>query len=169
VAVLTVALRHPALPVLAVGLTAVGVATALGRVSPRRALDTLGLPSLAGLFAAAVALGTLARAWGAPGHLVAHANAVETAVTGAVASVVVNNLPAAVLLSAHHLDHPRALLIGLNVGPSLAVTGALSALLWFRAAREVDTHPSVREFSRRGLVLAPLALVAALAASGGGG
>jgi arsenical pump membrane protein len=168
VAVLTVALRQPALPVLAVGVVTVGVATALGRVSPRRALDTLGLPTLAALFAAAVALGTLARAWGAPGRLVAHAGAIETAVTGAVASVAVNNLPAAVLLSAHPLDHPRALLIGLNVGPSLAVTGALSALLWFRAAREVNARPSVAEFSRRGLVLAPVALAAALAAAGSG-
>jgi arsenical pump membrane protein len=168
VAVLTVALRQPALPVLAVGLVTVAVAAGLGRVSPRRALDTLGLPTLAALFAAAVALGTLARAWDAPGRLVAHAGAIETAVTGAVASVAVNNLPAAVLLSAHHLDHPRALLIGLNVGPSLAVTGALSALLWFRAAREVEARPSVAEFSRRGLVLAPLALAAALAAAGSG-
>jgi arsenical pump membrane protein len=168
VAVLTVALRNPALPVLAVGLATVAVAAALGRVSPRRALDTLGLPTLVGLFAAAVALGTLARAWDAPGRLVAHAGAVETALTGAVASIGVNNLPAAVLLSAHHLDHPRALLIGLNVGPSLAVTGALSALLWFRAARGVEARPSAREFSKRGLVLTPLALVAALAVAGAG-
>jgi arsenical pump membrane protein len=166
VAVLTVALRDPALPVLAVGLVTVAVAGASGRVSPRRALDALGLPTLTALFAAAVALGTLARVWNAPGRLVAHASVIETAVTGAVASVAVNNLPAAVLLSAHRLDHPRALLIGLNIGPSLAVTGALSALLWFRAARGVEARPSAREFSRRGLVLAPLALVAALAAGG---
>jgi arsenical pump membrane protein len=41
--------------------------------------------------------------------------------------VIVNNLPAAVLLTPHAPPHPRALLIGLNLGPSLAVTGSLSA------------------------------------------
>ncbi|HEY0280677.1 MAG TPA: hypothetical protein VGC32_20625, partial [Solirubrobacterales bacterium] len=60
------------------------------------------------------------------------------------------------------VDHSRMLLLGLNVGPNLAVTGALSALLWFRAAREVDARPSLVEFSRRGVPLALVAMVAAI-------
>jgi len=77
----------------------------------------------------------------------------------------VNNLPATVLLSAQTMPHPRALLIGLNLGPNLAVTGSLTAYLWFRAARQVDARPSIVAFSRRGVVLAPVAIAAALVAS----
>lgn len=62
----------------------------------------------------------------------AHANAVGWAVVGALGAVVVNNLPAAVLLSANAPPHARFLLIGLNIGPNLAVTGSLSALIWWR-------------------------------------
>ena len=72
------------------------------------------------------------------------------------------------LLSAQALPHPRALLIGLNLGPNLAVTGSLSAYLWIRAARQVGAQPSIAAFSRRGLVLAPLAIVAALLVMGAG-
>ena len=73
-----------------------------------------------------------------------------------------HNLPAAALYSAHAVDHSRMLLLGLNVGPNLAVTGALSALLWYRTAREVDARPSLVEFSRRGIPLALVAMAAAI-------
>lgn len=161
VAVLTVALPEPALPVFGVGLLTAAAAVVSGRLVARDVIAALGLKTLAALFLVSVALGTLARAWNAPTRLVAHAGRWQTAAVGAVSSVLVNNLPAAVLLSAQELAHPRALLIGLNVGPNLAVTGSLSALLWFRAARQVGAEPSVIAFSRRGIVLAPLALVAA--------
>lgn len=68
------------------------------------------------------------------------------------------------LLSARPLSHPRALLLGLNLGPNLAVTGSLSAYLWYRAARQADGRPSIAEFSRRGVLLAPAAMLAALLA-----
>jgi Na+/H+ antiporter NhaD/arsenite permease-like protein len=41
----------------------------------------------------------------------------------------------------------RALLVGLDVGPNLAVTGALSALLWLRVARNAGQRPSVKTYS----------------------
>ena len=63
----------------------------------------------------------------------------------------------AVLLSAHSVGHP-ALLLGLNVGPNIAVTGSLSAFLWLRVARQVNAQPSLVAFSRRGVPLAVLAL-----------
>jgi arsenical pump membrane protein len=66
------------------------------------------------------------------------------------------------LLSAQPVSHARALLLGLNLGPNLAVTGSLSAYLWFKAARQLDTRPSLRAFTKRGLLLAPAAIVAAL-------
>jgi arsenical pump membrane protein len=162
VAVLVVVLREPALPVLAVGLVAAGAMLMKGRLSGRALLDAVGPGALAALFAVAVALGVLAREWAVPGDLMQDAGRWQSAGIGALASVTVNNLPAAVLLSAEQIPHPRALLIGLNVGPNLAVTGSLSALLWFRAARQVGARPSALAFSRRGLLLAPAALVCAL-------
>jgi arsenical pump membrane protein len=60
--------------------------------------------------------------------------------------------------------HARALLLGLDLGPNLAVTGSLSALLWLRVARSLNARPSIRTYSRVGLVVVPASLVAALAA-----
>ena len=77
---------------------------------------------------------------------------------------VLNNLPAAVLFSAQPPPHPRALLIGLDLGPNLAVTGSLSAVLWLQAAHSVGARPSITTYSRFGLLLVPLTLVAALLA-----
>lgn len=99
-----------------------------------------------------------------PEGLVAEAGAVQTAVVGALAAVLVNNLPAAVLLSAGDVADSQALLVGLNVGPNLAVSGSLSAFLWLKAARQVGARTSVLAFSGYGLVLAPAGIGAALLA-----
>lgn len=163
VTVLVLVLHDPALPVLGVGLAAGGAMVARDRLTMTALREAVGPLALAALFTAAVALGVLAREWAFPGDLMDEASRWQSAAIGAAASLSLNNLPAAVLLSAQEIPHPRALLIGLNVGPNLAVTGSLSALLWFRAARQVGASPSALAFSRRGIVLAPLALVAALA------
>lgn len=162
---LTLGLPQPALPVLGVGLVAVGVRLARGRLKLGAVVRALGPGVLLTLLLASVALGVLARAWDGPAQLVAGAGRWETAAIGAVAAITVNNLPATVLLSAHALPHPRALLIGLNIGPNIAVTGSLSAYLWIRAARQVDTSPSIKAFSRRGILLAPVAILSALIAA----
>jgi len=60
-------------------------------------------------------------------------------------------------LPGHPPRHPRALLIGLDLGPNLAVTGSLSAYLWLRASRQLGSRPSIAAYSRRGLLLAPAA------------
>jgi len=164
-AVLTLSLPEPALPVLAVGLAAVGIEVGRGRLQLGAVVRAIGPGVLLGLFVASVALGVLARVWDGPAQLVAGAGRWETAAIGALAAIVVNNLPATVLLSAHILPHPRALLIGLNIGPNLAVTGSLSAYLWIRAARQIGASPSIKTFSRRGIVLAPVAILAALTAA----
>ena len=157
-AVAVVALRDPALPVLAIGL----VATALARVRPR--LDARALTLL---FALAVALGTLAREWSLPSRLLASSGRWTTAAAAAAVSVGLNNLPAAVLLSAHAPPHPRALLLGLDLGPNLAVTGSLSAVLWLQAARAVRADASVATYSKLGALLVPLTLAGALAVTYG--
>lgn len=164
-AALMVVLRNAALPVLAVGIVATAWRLRQGRVSREQAWERLGAPILVGLFLLAFALGSLARATGFPGDAVTSLDAPATAAVAALSAVLVNNLPAAVLLSAAHVAHPTALLVGLNVGPNLAVSGSLSALLWWRAARSMDARPSALACSRQGILLAPLAIAAALALS----
>ena len=145
---------------LGVGLVAVLAA----RVDRRHVLEVIGPLTLAGLFLVAVALGTLGRHWHGPASLIDSAGRAGTAVIGAVAAVGINNLPASVLLAPTLPAHPRALLIGLNLGPNLAVTGSLSALLWLRVARSLGAEPSVARYSRLGLVVVPVSIAAALAA-----
>ena len=79
--------------------------------------------------------------------------------------MLVNNLPAAALLSAHLPAHPRALLLGLDLGPNLAVTGSLSALLWLQVARREGARPSVVRYTLLGVVLVPVSLALALLAA----
>jgi arsenical pump membrane protein len=156
-AFLVLLLANPALPVLGVGVAV----TLLRRLRPRLDLRALGL-----LFTLTVVLGTLARiSVSVPRLLEAH-GVWATAALGAGASVFVNNLPAAVLLSAQPPAQPQALLLGLDLGPSLAVTGSLAALLWLRAARAVDARPSIATYTRLGLLLFPISLAATLAATG---
>ena len=155
--VLVLALSRPALPVLALGV-AVALGTGIGVRGSLRAASPL---LLLGVLGVAVALGALARAADV-GHLVVHSGRWETAWVAAAAAVLVNNLPAAVMLSAHLPAHPRALLLGLDLGPNLAVTGSLSAVLWHRVATASGARPSVVRYSAYGIVLAPLTIAAAL-------
>jgi arsenical pump membrane protein len=165
VTVLVVALRAPALPVAAVGLVAVALRSWRGGNaggSARSAARVLGVPVLVGLFGLAVALGTLGRSWSGPATLLSHLDVWGTAAVAALTSVAVNNLPAASLLAARQPPHPFALLIGLNVGPNLFVTGSLAWILWLRAARGAGGNPEVRQASLLGLVSVPLAIAAAV-------
>jgi arsenical pump membrane protein len=154
--VLVLALSRPALPMLALG-----IAVAVGaRLGVRRSFRAANPALLLGVLGLAVLLGTAARALDL--RLLEHAGRWETAWVAAGASVLVNNLPAAVVLSWHVPAHPRALLLGLDLGPNLAVTGSLSAVLWLQVARAAGARPSVVRYTLLGLVLVPLTLVAAL-------
>jgi len=154
---------------MAVVVVCTGIALAGWRLA-RRSLDwaevrrTVGASVLVGLFGLAVGGGTLGRVWSGPQSLLAHLASWPTAVVGAAFAVVVNNLPAASLLAARPPADPQALLIGLNLGPNLAVTGALSAVVWLQAARSVEARPSVGRYSLLGLVVVPVSMAAALAA-----
>ena len=163
VTVLVLALRSPALPVAAVGVVAVLIRLATGRIGVDRALEVLGLPVLVGLFGIATALGALGRSWSGPATLLAHLDPVGTAAVAAVASVLVNNLPAASLLAARVPPHPYALLVGLDIGPNLFVTGSLAWILWWRTARSSGSDPPVARTIVLGLISVPLSMAAALA------
>ena len=162
--VLVVTLRSPAIPVALTGAAAAGIRVGRHRAELSQVTEVLGIPVLVGLFGVAVALGTLGRAWAGPAVLLSHLGGWATAVVAAVATVLVNNLPAASLLAARTPGHPFWLLVGLNLGPNLAVTGSLAWLLWLRAARTAGAVPSIARASRLGAVAVPLSMAAALAA-----
>jgi arsenical pump membrane protein len=161
VTVLVLVLARPTLPVLAVG-----AATAvLARVPLRAAVRAANPALLGGVLAVAVLLGTLARAAHGLGRLATHTGRWTTAWLGVGAAVLVNNLPAASVLSARLPAHPRALLLGLDLGPNLAVSGSLSAVLWLQVARASGATPSIVRYSLLGLALVPLSLTLALLAA----
>jgi arsenical pump membrane protein len=121
-------------------------------------LVAVGLAVLVAGAAANLRLGRLLDAGGIPGDLRALG-------LGAFGSIATNNLPA-VLAAAPALHHSRQvwpLLIGVNMGPVLVLSGALSGLLWRDTARRLGVEVSFRRYSAVGVrVGLPAVLVAAL-------
>ncbi|MGD1014804.1 MAG: SLC13 family permease, partial [Acidimicrobiales bacterium] len=121
------ALRDPALPVLVIGVVAAANEVLVRRKMRVREVLVVASPYLLGpLFALAVLVGWLGRSWHRVGHLVAHTSSLATSLVGAGTSLLINNLPAASLFSGQSIAHPYALLLGLNLGPNIFVTGSLS-------------------------------------------
>jgi arsenical pump membrane protein len=168
-AVLVLVLPSPALAVVGVGLVATGLRLVSGRDTPARVAQVLGVPVLVGLFGVAVTLGALGRLWSGPSVLLSHLDVWGTAAFAAASSVLVNNLPAASMLAARPSAHPFALLIGLNLGPNLFVTGSLAWLLWLRAARLAGARPSLKKASQLGAWVVPASMAAAVLALVGAG
>jgi len=85
-------------------------------------------------------------------------------------SNVMNNLPSG-LLSGGALQHARvpdyirhAVLIGVDVGPNLSVSGSLATILWLIALRREGEHVTAWEFLKAGaLVMPPALLLSSLA------
>lgn len=86
----------------------------------------------------------------------------------AIASNLMNNLPSGLIAGAmgHLAELPgqttAALLIGVDLGPNLSITGSLATLLWLVAIRREGEHVSAWRFLRLGLLVMPPALAAAL-------
>lgn len=158
---LIVVLASSAVPVFVVAAVACVIALARGRIRVADVVDAVDPLVLAALFGVVVALGTLARSSDAPSRAFGSTGAPATMTIAAIATVFVNNLPAAALFGARSIPHPRALLLGLNLGPNLAVTGSLSAFVWMKAARSVGARPDWRTVTAVGIVLVPFSLAAA--------
>jgi arsenical pump membrane protein len=153
-------LKSPATWVFLVGVATVLYEIALKkRIALRDALTVTNPWTLVLLFGVAIAVGWFARFSTLTTSLLRHANVAATIVTSAIASLVINNLPAASFFAAHGVAHPYAMLLGLDLGPNVLVTGALSSLLWIRIARRNDARPSVLTFSVVGTVVASVAIV----------
>jgi arsenical pump membrane protein len=155
----------PALWVLITGVALVIIqVVAASRLTWSEARHSLQVATLLTLFMVAVGFGFVARLWTGPAHLMGAVGPWAAAGIGAGLSNVVNNLPAAVLLSSRPLHHPLALLVGLDLGPNLVIIGAMSSLLWLRIARGEGASPSIPRFTRLGLLITPCSMLVALAA-----
>lgn len=88
----------------------------------------------------------------------------------AVGCNLVNNLPAGLAagsigqLADASAQVRSAIAIGIDLGPNLSVTGSLATLLWLVAIRREGEDVSAWQFLKVGVVVMPVALVAALAA-----
>jgi arsenical pump membrane protein len=56
----------------------------------------------------------------------------------------------------------HALLIGVDLGPNLSVTGSLATILWLIALRREGVEITAWEFFKVGMIAMPLALAASL-------
>jgi arsenical pump membrane protein len=85
-----------------------------------------------------------------------------TAAVAAGLANLINNLPAVlVLLPLAAPAGPGALLavlLGVNIGPNLTYAGSLATLLWRRVTHQHGTAPSLREFTKLGLLTVPTGL-----------
>jgi arsenical pump membrane protein len=81
-----------------------------------------------------------------------------------------NNLPAGLIAgtAVHSAAVPpninSAILIGVDVGPNLSVTGSLATILWLTALRREGVQVRALDFLRLGLLVMPPALIFALIA-----
>jgi arsenical pump membrane protein len=86
-----------------------------------------------------------------------------------IANNVVNNLPlgliAGATVQAAHANGliAHAVLIGVDLGPNLSVTGSLATILWLLALRKEGLDVSAWNFLRVGALAMPLAMFAAIA------
>ncbi|MEH0352857.1 SLC13 family permease [Rhodococcus qingshengii] len=91
------------------------------------------------------------------------------AAVAAVASNLVNNLPATLLMiaalgTAAPPDLVLAMLIGVNLGPNLTYVGSLATMLWRRVATSAGAPPTLATFTLLGVITTPLTLLAAVSA-----
>ena len=164
------------LPTFLAGTATAAIVLGRKRRSPRRLLQGVSwsvLPLVAGLF-------VLVEGLAHTGVIARLATLLQTAadrsvtdaswlagILSALACNLMNNLPVGLIagsLDAGHLSGPvsGALLIGIDLGPNLSVTGSLATILWLVAIRREGQDVGTWRFLRLGLVVIPPALVLAL-------
>jgi arsenical pump membrane protein len=167
------------LPTCAAGIvTLVGV-TALRRSSPWPLLREISwgiIPLVAGLFVLVAALeqsGVILALSESLRAGVRDAPVLTTAGSGVAVgflSNLVNNLPAGLMagtaVQAAHVpaDVSSAILIGVDLGPNLSVTGSLATILWLTALRRERVQVAGVSFLKLGLLVMPPALFLSIGA-----
>jgi len=93
------------------------------------------------------------------------AGALVTSFAVGIANNLINNLPLGLIaggtLQAAHANGliANAVLIGVDLGPNLSVTGSLATILWLIALRKENLHVSFWSFLKVGVVVMPIALL----------
>lgn len=161
-----------------------GVATMLTILAARRtapwpilkSISWSVLPLVAGLFVMVEALERtgLIRALADTLRTASNGSAHPTAAIGggllAIASNLMNNLPAGLIASTAIAEArpPKvvvdALLIGVDLGPNLSITGSLATILWLTAIRREGEDVTFWRFLKVGALVMPPALVLAIGA-----
>jgi len=168
------------LPTCLAGVLTTVLVLILTRGSARQVVREISwgiLPLVAGLFVLVQALersgltAVLARGL----ETLASGSAVLAAWVCAVALAIgcnlANNLPAGLLAGrvvqiAHVPEQVRsAVVIAVDLGPNLSVTGSLATILWLTALRRDGQHVGALDFLRAGALVMPPALILALAAA----
>jgi arsenical pump membrane protein len=167
------------LPTAIAGAVVAIAAIATSRRSPLPVLKGISwgvLPLVAGLFILVEALGrtgVLASLSALLKAAAAQSPLLTAAVSGVVTAIgtnLVNNLPlglvAASTSQAAQVPTPitNALLIGVDLGPNLSVTGSLATILWLIALRRENIAVSGAKFLKLGALVMPPALILALGA-----
>jgi arsenical pump membrane protein len=169
--------RQLGLPTFIAGTAVTVVVLLISRQSPFPVLRDVSwgvLPLVAGLFilVEAVERTGILRVMARMLHEAATASAQETAVgVGAIAafaSNLLNNLPTGLVAAtvSQNADVPlqvtSGLLIGVDLGPNLSVTGSLATILWLIALRREGEAVTAWQFLKLGIIIMPPALAAAL-------
>jgi len=161
---------------LAAIITALCVFT-LSSTSPWAVLKSISwsvIPLVAGLFIFVEALtktGAIGSLVSGLETLTAHSVIESTWMSGALVALMcnlINNLPAGliagtVLQTAHVAESVNnAILIGVDLGPNLSVTGSLATILWLTALRKEGLHVSAWDFLKLGAIIMPVSLLLTL-------
>jgi arsenical pump membrane protein len=167
------------LPTCLAGLAAAVAVLARTKGSPlevARGISWGVLPLVAGLFVLVEALDATGvirlladQLRAAAAHSVTEA-AWGTGIVLALACNLMNNLPAGLVAgtavqAAQAAPHVTgAVLIGVDLGPNLSITGSLATILWLSALRRDNHHVGAATFLRLGVLVMPPALLLALGA-----
>lgn len=167
------------LPTCAAGLLTMGFVAIRDRQAPKTAMRQVSwsvLPLVAGLFVIVEALnraGLLGATKASIEWLASAADGMGKFAGGfgiALVSNGMNNLPAGLAAGAalrevaHRGVLAHAVLLGVDLGPNLSVTGSLATILWLIALRREGAEITAWEFLKVGLVAMPVALGLALLA-----
>jgi arsenical pump membrane protein len=168
------------LPTFACGVITAALVLILSRQSPWPVLTGISwsvLPLVAGLFVmveALIRIGAIAQLSVMLHEAVAQSvprAAWTVGIVTALADNIANNLPvglvAGSVAGADHLPQVvvNAILIGVDLGPNLSVTGSLATILWLVALRREEIDVGAWRFLKVGVLVTPPALLAALAAA----
>ncbi|MGA2057992.1 MAG: arsenic transporter [Bradyrhizobium sp.] len=175
--------RDLGLPTFIAGAAVAALVLVIGRRSPLPVLKDISwsvLPLVAGLFVLVEGLNRTG-ALPALGRVLKDAATASPQATSwiagiavALASNLLNNLPMGLIAATtgHAAQVPAhvtgAILIGVDLGPNLSVTGSLATILWLIALRREGEHVDALRFLKVGLLVMPPALLLSLCAFSAG-